>query len=73
MTHYRGNYGNFLFLWDVMFGTAKITRRRPDTFGVEVGADPLDARAVGRRGNAVFVDVSRASNFFALHLLSNAP
>ena len=40
VTHYRGNYGNFLFLWDVMFGTAKITRRRPDTFGVE-GLEPI--------------------------------
>ena len=35
MTHYRGNYGNFLFLWDVLFGTAKITGRRPADFGIE--------------------------------------
>lgn len=35
VTHYKGNYGNFLFLWDVLFGTAKITRRRPDEYGIE--------------------------------------
>lgn len=35
VTHYKGNYGNFLFLWDVLFGTAYITRRRPDEFGIE--------------------------------------
>ena len=40
VTHYRGNYGNFLFLWDVMFGTAKITRKRPNSFGVE-GLEPI--------------------------------
>lgn len=34
-THYRGNYGNFLFLWDVLAGTAKITRRRPAAYGLE--------------------------------------
>ena len=35
VTHYKGNYGNLLFIWDVLFGTAHITRRRPDTFGIE--------------------------------------
>lgn len=35
VTHYKGNYGNLLFLWDVIFGTAKITRRYPHKFGVE--------------------------------------
>lgn len=35
VTHYKGNYGNLLFLWDVLFGTAKITRRYPEHFGVE--------------------------------------
>ncbi len=35
VTHYHGNYGNFLFLWDVLFGTAKITRRRPQAYGIE--------------------------------------
>lgn len=35
VTHYKGNFGNMLFLWDVLFGTAKITRQRPSEFGVE--------------------------------------
>lgn len=34
-TNYKGNYGNFLFLWDVIFGTAIITRDYPKEFGVE--------------------------------------
>lgn len=32
--HYRGNYGNLLFFWDVLFGTALITRRYPPAFGL---------------------------------------
>lgn len=35
VTHYKGNFGNLLFLWDVVFGTAKITRRRPPAYGIE--------------------------------------
>jgi len=35
VTHYKGNYGNMLFLWDIIFGTAKITRQYPSEFGVE--------------------------------------
>lgn len=35
VTNYKGNYGNLLFFWDVLFGTAKITRRYPDQMGVE--------------------------------------
>lgn len=35
VTHYKGNYGNLLFFWDVLFGTAKITRRYPQEVGVE--------------------------------------
>ena len=35
ITHYKGNYGNLLFFWDVLFGTAKITRQYPEKFGVE--------------------------------------
>ena len=34
-THYKGNYGNLLFFWDVLFGTARITRSYPASFGVE--------------------------------------
>jgi len=33
--HYKGNFGNLLFLWDVLFGTAKITRTYPQSYGVE--------------------------------------
>ena len=35
ITNYKGNYGNLLFFWDVLFGTAKITRQYPENFGVE--------------------------------------
>lgn len=35
VTNYKGNFGNMLFLWDVLFGTAKITRQRPPEYGVE--------------------------------------
>ena len=34
-THYKGNYGNLLFVWDVLFGTARITRSYPASYGVE--------------------------------------
>ena len=33
--HYKGNYGNLLFFWDVLFGTAKITRTYPQSYGIE--------------------------------------
>ncbi len=35
VTHYKGNYGNLLFFWDVLFGTARITRQYPEKYGVE--------------------------------------
>lgn len=35
VTHYKGNFGNMLFFWDVLFGTARITRRYPPAYGVE--------------------------------------
>lgn len=35
ITNYKGNYGNLLFFWDVLFGTAKITRAYPALYGVE--------------------------------------
>lgn len=35
VTNYKGNFGNLLFFWDVLFGTAKITRRYPAEMGVE--------------------------------------
>lgn len=33
--HYIGNYGNLLFLWDVLFGTARITRQYPPAYGLK--------------------------------------
>ncbi len=33
ISHPNGNYGNLLFIWDVIFGTAKITRKYPSRFG----------------------------------------
>lgn len=33
--NYKGNFGNLLFFWDVLFGTAKITRQFPTSYGVE--------------------------------------
>ena len=35
ITNYKGNYGNLLFFWDVLFGSAKITRKYPEKIGVE--------------------------------------
>lgn len=35
VTNYKGNFGNMLFFWDILFGTAKITRRYPPAYGVE--------------------------------------
>ena len=43
-THYKGNFGNLLFFWDVLFGTARITRTYPETYGVENLA-PMSAKA----------------------------
>ena len=33
VSHPNGNFGNLLFLWDILFGTAKITRQYPTRFG----------------------------------------
>ena len=35
ITNYKGNFGNMFFLWDVIFGTALITRKYPEHFGIE--------------------------------------
>jgi len=35
ITNYKGNFGNLLFFWDILFGTAKITRKYPQKMGVE--------------------------------------
>jgi sterol desaturase/sphingolipid hydroxylase (fatty acid hydroxylase superfamily) len=33
--HYKGNFGNLLFVWDLLFGSAKITRRYPEKVGLQ--------------------------------------
>jgi sterol desaturase/sphingolipid hydroxylase (fatty acid hydroxylase superfamily) len=33
ISHPNGNYGNLLFIWDMLLGTAKITRKYPERFG----------------------------------------
>ena len=45
VTNYKGNFGNLLFFWDVLFGTAKITRRYPQKMGVE----NLGATSIGEQ------------------------
>ncbi len=37
--HYSGNFGNLLFFWDVLFGTALISQKYPPAFGLE--PDPV--------------------------------
>jgi sterol desaturase/sphingolipid hydroxylase (fatty acid hydroxylase superfamily) len=32
--HYKGNFGNMFFLWNVIFGTALISRRFPKAYGI---------------------------------------
>ncbi len=34
--HYTGNFGNLLFFWDVLFGTALISQQYPKEFGIPV-------------------------------------
>jgi sterol desaturase/sphingolipid hydroxylase (fatty acid hydroxylase superfamily) len=55
VTHYKGNYGNLLFFWDVLFGTARITRRYPANIGVE-NLDPMSA------GEQLFWPLIRSRN-----------
>jgi sterol desaturase/sphingolipid hydroxylase (fatty acid hydroxylase superfamily) len=46
--HYKGNFGNLLFFWDVLFGTAHITRKYPAQIGLQddvlFGAEPWTAQ-----------------------------
>jgi sterol desaturase/sphingolipid hydroxylase (fatty acid hydroxylase superfamily) len=32
--YYKGNFGNMFFLWDVLFGTALISRQYPKAYGI---------------------------------------
>ena len=33
--HYKGNFGNLLFVWDMLFGSAHITRQYPPAVGLK--------------------------------------
>jgi sterol desaturase/sphingolipid hydroxylase (fatty acid hydroxylase superfamily) len=33
--HYKGNFGNMFFIWDVIFGTGIITRKYPASYGTK--------------------------------------
>ena len=33
--HYKGNFGNMFFLWDMIFGTGIITRQYPSGYGIK--------------------------------------
>ncbi|MCD2421359.1 sterol desaturase family protein [Niabella pedocola] len=33
--HYKGNFGNMFFIWDLIFGTGIITRKYPETYGIK--------------------------------------
>ncbi|MDE1191006.1 MAG: sterol desaturase family protein [Arachidicoccus sp.] len=33
--HYKGNFGNMFFLWDIIFRTGIITRKYPQSFGIK--------------------------------------
>ena len=74
VTHYKGNYGNLLFFWDVLFGTAKITRRYPEAFGVEnlpdtTAAEQMFWPVVRHRAAARATSASRATS--AAHAMPN--
>lgn len=45
ITNYHGNFGNLLFFWDVLFGTAKISQDYPPQYGVE----NLPATSIGEQ------------------------
>jgi sterol desaturase/sphingolipid hydroxylase (fatty acid hydroxylase superfamily) len=43
--YYKGNFGNMFFLWDVMFGTAHISRQYPKAYGIShYAGDPWYAQ-----------------------------
>jgi hypothetical protein len=42
ITHYKGDYAILLFFRDILFDTAKITRRYPEKYGVE-NLEPVSA------------------------------
>lgn len=42
---YKGNFGNMFFLWDILFGTAHISRKYPSAYGIShYEGDPWQAQ-----------------------------
>lgn len=69
--HYKGNFGNLLFVWDLLFGTAKITRRYPARVGLQDDLDHGKERwfvemfyplLQSRRAHSVLVRGQRVAN-----------
>ena len=58
ITHYKGNFGNLLFFWDVLFGTAKITRQYP----LEMGVENLPQTSVGEQLLWPFIHAPKSPN-----------
>ena len=45
--YYKGNFGNMFFLWDMIFGTAHISRRYPKIYGIShYNGDPWYAQVL---------------------------
>jgi sterol desaturase/sphingolipid hydroxylase (fatty acid hydroxylase superfamily) len=45
--YYKGNFGNMFFLWDVVFGTAHLSRQYPTAFGIShYAGDPWYAQVL---------------------------
>ena len=43
--YYKGNFGNMFLLWDVLFGTALISRKYPESYGIShYEGDPWQAQ-----------------------------
>jgi sterol desaturase/sphingolipid hydroxylase (fatty acid hydroxylase superfamily) len=43
--YYKGNFGNMFFIWDIIFGTAHISRKYPEVYGIShYEADPWYAQ-----------------------------
>ena len=75
--YYKGNFGNMFFLWDVIFGTAHISRQYPKSYGIShyegdewyaqllwpVFKSKKEGSELSAKGPAVRADVKPASDF----------
>jgi sterol desaturase/sphingolipid hydroxylase (fatty acid hydroxylase superfamily) len=75
--YYKGNFGNMFFLWDVMFGTAHISRQYPSEYGIShyekdqwyaqflwpVLKSKVEGSELAADGPMVRTDVARAGGF----------